>query len=186
MPLPQALIDEFVAAAHGDAAKVQALLAEHPTLLHANASWQETAIQAAAQTGRADIAEFLLAHGAAKDICCATMLGYIEEVALDLHLDPSQANAQGAHGLSVLYHAAITGQVGLAQMLLDYGADLNAGRTTALHGAVLFNQLPMVKWLLAQGAEVARPNHEQKTPLALALGLNLPEIVAALRAHGAT
>ena len=53
--LPQALIDEFVGVAHGYFARVKAMLAEHPALLNARASFDETALGSAAQMGRRDM-----------------------------------------------------------------------------------------------------------------------------------
>ncbi len=180
----QDIVDAFVGSAHGDFAKVKELLAQYPSLINKSASWVETAIEAAAQTGQVEIAEFLLEHGAPKSICTAVMLGHIEEVAQALHQDPNQANAKGAHGISALYHAIIRGQAGIAQMLLDYGADLNAGGSPAIHGAVMFDQPGMVEWLLARGADVNLLNHEKKTPLKAALDMKRDAVAEVLRAHG--
>jgi ankyrin repeat protein len=182
----QDLIDAFVGAAHGDFAQVKELLAQHPGLINRSASWVETAIEAAAQTGQVEIAEFLLEHGAPKGICTAAMLGHIEDVARALHQDPNQASAKGAHGISVLYHAVIRGQAGIAQMLLDYGADVNGGGggSPAIHGAVMFDQPGMAEWLLARGADVNLLNYEKKTPLKAALDMKRNAVAEVLRAHG--
>ena len=182
----QDIIDTFVGSAHGDFAKVKELLAPYPGLINRSASWVETAIEAAAQTGQVEIAEFLLEHGAPKSICTAAMLGHIEEVAQALHQDPNQANAKGAHGISVLYHAVIRGQAGIAQMLLDYGADLNAGAggSPALHGAVMFDKPDMAEWLLARGADVNILNYERKTPLKAAIDMKREAVAQVLRMHG--
>lgn len=184
---PQALIDEFVGAAHGDFGRVQALLAEHPALLNARAAWDETALGAAAQTGRRDIAEFLLAAGAPLDLCASAMLGHAEEVASFLVTDPALANGLGAHGLPALYHAAIAGHLNIAEMLLSQGADVNLGRgaSTALHGAVAFSQLDMARWLLDQGADPAATDYENKTPLDRALEQGHTALADLLRQHAA-
>jgi ankyrin repeat protein len=186
--LSQDIIDTFVGAAHGDFAKVKALLAEYPALLNRSASWKEIAIEAAAQTGRADIAEFLLEAGAPKGLCTSAMLGHIEDVAQALQLDPNAVNAKGAHGIGILYHALIGGHTGLAQMLLDYGANINAGAggSPALHGAVMFDRADLVDWLLARGADVNILNYEKKTPLKAALAMKHEAVADVLRAHGAT
>ncbi len=61
------LVREFVMAAHGDLEKVQELLAESPSLLHASYNWGgsdwESALGAAAHVGRKDIALYLLEKG---------------------------------------------------------------------------------------------------------------------------
>ena len=126
MPEPtQDLIDAYVGAAHGDFATVQQLLAAHPALLNRPASWGELALGAAAQTGQVAIAEHLLALGAPLDICTAAMLGRAADVAALLPREPLGANATGAHGIPLLYHAVITGHQDLAEMLLAHGADLS-------------------------------------------------------------
>ena len=66
------LVREFVMAAHGDLEKVQELLVESPSLLHAAYNWGgsdwESALGAAAHVGRKDIALYLLEKGARMDI----------------------------------------------------------------------------------------------------------------------
>jgi ankyrin repeat protein len=44
-------------------------------MISADASWTETAVQAAAQTGQVEIVNYLIDHGADYDICTAAMLG---------------------------------------------------------------------------------------------------------------
>ena len=104
-PLSQALIDQFVGAAHGDFDTVQKLLAEEPRLIDANASWQEVAIEAAAQTARVDIINFLLAAGAPLDICTAAMLGMRQQVDTFLSAASGAIHARGAHGSGWSGHA---------------------------------------------------------------------------------
>jgi ankyrin repeat protein len=60
----QAIIDEFVGVSHGDFGRIKELLEQYPTLVHAQATWGETALGAAAQTGQREIAEWLIEHGA--------------------------------------------------------------------------------------------------------------------------
>src|SRR5947199_8906403 len=96
-PSSQAVIDEFVGAAHGDVGRVQALLARDPGLAQARASWGETALQAAAQMGREDLVTLLLDAGAPLDFCTAAMLGQTAEVTARLQADPTLAQATGAH-----------------------------------------------------------------------------------------
>jgi ankyrin repeat protein len=187
MPASQEVIDAFVGAAHGDLAQVQMLLQQHPELLNARASWGETAIGAAAQTGQVDIAELLLAAGAPLDICTAAMLGRLETVAAMLPAEPRGANAVGAHDLPLLYHAAIRGHIELARLLLEHGAAVDggakpqAGRTTPLHGAAMFDQAEMARWLLAHGAHPRLPNGDGKTPLQVAESMGHEAVAAVLR-----
>jgi uncharacterized protein len=184
--IPQEVIDEFVGNAHGNLAKVKELLERYPAIVNANASWNETAIGAAAQTGQVEIADLLLAHGAPRDICTAAMLGQTKPVTNFIRHDPAQANATGAHGIPVLYHAVIRGHGEIAELLLTHGADVNAdtGGNPAIHGAVLFGQKKMAAWLLAHGADVNALNYEKKTPLRVTLDKGDDEMAAFLRQRG--
>jgi uncharacterized protein len=186
MELAQETIDEFVGVAHGDAVRFNELLQQHPGLVNARASWQETAIQAAAQTGQIEIAETLLKAGAPLDICTAAMLGQADEVAAMLEQDPAQSHASGAHGIPVLYYPSIRGHLEIAEQLLSAGAEVDAGAggNTPLHGAVLFRQLQMVRWLLAHGADPSLEDYNGKTAYALAVDNGLADIAAEMRAHG--
>ncbi len=71
----QELINELVGNAHGNLARVQEILADHPELVNASSQWGETPIQAAAQMGDKAMAGYLLDLGAPLDICTAAMLG---------------------------------------------------------------------------------------------------------------
>lgn len=186
--LPQALIDEFVGVAHGDFARVKAMLAERPALLNARASFDETALGAAAQMGHRDMAEFLLAAGAPMDICTAAMLGLKERVEKFLKADPGQSKARGAHGIPVLYYPVISGHKDIAELLLAHGAEVNAGEggSPPLHGAVMFDQTEMAAWLLAHGANVNAPNHEGQTPRQAAVRNGNAALAELLRQHGGT
>jgi ankyrin repeat protein len=163
----QDLINEFVGAAHGDFNRVRELLEQYPALLNADATWTETAIQAATQMGNLEIVEYLLAKGAPLDICTAAVLGMHRKVSEFLEAEPAQAFARGAHGIPVLYFPVIRGEQEIAELLLANGSDLNAGENgnTPLHGAVMFGQAAMVEWLLAHGANPQARDYEGKTPM---------------------
>ncbi len=182
----QQIVDDFVKASHGNLATVKALLARYPSLVTATALWKETAIGAAGHTGQREIAEFLLAHGAPADICTVAMLGRTDGVAGFLQADPRLAHATGAHGLPVLFHAAIGGHTAVAELLLASGTDVNAGEgeNMALHGAVRFGQAAMVEWLLNHGAHVNALDHEQKTPLRVAVETGHTAVAEVLRRRG--
>ena len=180
------IIDDFVGNAHGNFARVKELLTQYPSLVNANASWNERAIEAASQVGSVEIIEFLIAAGAPTSICTEAVLGHKDKVQAYLDSDPAQAHAKGAHGISVLYHAIIRGQADIAHLLLSRGADVNAGEggSPPIHGAVMFNRPDMIEWLLARGANVNLKNYEGKTPLKAALDRNKNELTDRLRQHG--
>ncbi len=184
----QDLIDQFVGNAHGNLEVVKQLLEKYPSIVSLNASWNETAIQAAAQTGRVEIINFLLEHGADSDICTASMLGNIDLLADFLHQDPGLINARGAHGLPLLYFPVLHAQAAAAEYLLQHGADLNAASPdgiTPLHAAVMFNQPVMASWLIEHGAN-PNPLYEGKTPLAMAMEKNQAQLVSVLHTNGGT
>ena len=182
----QEIIDQFVGNAHGNLAIVKELLEKYPTMISANASWTETAVQATAQTGQVEIVNYLVGHGADYDICTAAMLGSLDCVDEFLKEDPNLVNARGAHGIPVLYFPVIHVNSEVAEYLLAHGADPNAaspGGITPLHGAIMFNQPKMALWLLDHGVD-PNPKYDGKTPLAMALEKKHTELVRILRSNG--
>ena len=182
----QEIIDQFVGNAHGNLAMVKQLLEMYPGMINANASWTETAIQAAAQTGQVEIVNYLLEHGAEYDICSAAMLGSLDCIEDFLKEDPNRVSARGAHGIPLLYFPVIHGHTRVAQYLLEQGADPNAASPdgiTPLHGAVMFNQPKMASWLLDHGAN-PNPIYDNKTPLAMAQEKKQVELVEVLHNYG--
>jgi hypothetical protein len=109
LPLPPGVVGDFVGRAHVDLARVTELLNQYPTLIHAAFDWGngdwETALGAAAHTGRRDIAEFLVARGARVDIFAAAMLGKLPLLKAFLHDNPEMLHAGGPHGISLMDHA---------------------------------------------------------------------------------
>jgi ankyrin repeat protein len=182
VPVDQALATEFVNNAHGNLARVKELLAEHPELLMVTANMGETAILAAAHVGTRAVAEFLLEQGAPLDVCTAAMLGRREDVASFLE-DPEQARAKGAHGIPLMFHVALGGDVEIAELVVAHGG--GEGVDSALHGAVAYGHRPMVEWLLAHGAQdVNALNWQKKTPLKVAVEKGDEAIASLLRERG--
>src|SRR5512135_2349338 len=98
----QETIDQFVGNAHGNLAVVKEILEKYPSIISSNASWTETAVQAATQTGQVDIVNYLVDHGAEYDICTAAMLGNLDCLEDFLAEDSKNIQARGAHGLPLL------------------------------------------------------------------------------------
>jgi len=184
-PTPE-LVEEFVIAAHGNLEKVQQMLPQHPELLNIPwARFNETPLAAASHTGRRAIAEYLLAAGAPLTVCCAAMLGRTDDVAAFLAADPALANARGAHGIPILFHTAMSGNLALADLLLAHGG--GEGADDALHGAITYGHTDMVVWLLDHGVHnLDALDFRGKTPLAAALENGQTAIADLLRARGAT
>jgi hypothetical protein len=182
----QEIIDQFVGNAHGNLAVVKGVLEQYPSMISANASWTETAVQAATQTGQVDIDNYLIDDGAEYDICTAAMLGHQDCMDDFYKEDPNLVNARGAHGIPVLYLPVIHAKTEVAEYLFQHGADPNAASPdgiTPLHAAVMFNQPKMAQWLLDHGADL-NPKYDGKIPLAMALEKKQTKVVEMLRSHG--
>jgi hypothetical protein len=113
-PLEDALVREFVGAAHGNLDKVKEMLAQKPTLINATWDWGggdfETGLGGAAHMGRRDIAEYLLANGARLDVFAAAMLGKLEIVKAAVLAFPDTPKTKGPHGITLIKHAEAGGE----------------------------------------------------------------------------
>ena len=135
-------------------------------------------------------------------IHAAAALGRVESVRSMLDAEPELLEAlyvdQPMTELTPLKVAAGKAKIGVAELLLDRGADINGQATlpsggprssTALHEAVYSDSVGMVKLALARGADVSLENWWGAT----ALGTNwqnrqrrnVQEISQILIAHGA-
>ena len=181
--LAQDTIDQFVIAAHHDRHRVEQMVAEEPRLLNESATWIESALAAAAHIGNREIAEFLLAQGAPLDICSAAMLGRREAVLAFLAEDPELIEATGAHDIPLLFHAAISQDEGMVPLLVERGANVDAGmeKNTALHGAAGFGRLEVVRYLIDHEADFAALDHDGRTPLDVAEATGNEDIADLLR-----
>jgi len=181
-------IREFVIAGHGNLEKVRQMLAENPQLLSASYQWndndRETAIQAAAQVGNAQVARYLLDNGAPLEICTAAMLGQRDEVERRLEEDPRSASATGAHGIPLLPHAVWSGNLELVQLAYSHGA--KSGTTLALHNAVAKGSYEIARWLLENAKpDIGSKNFQGKTPLMVATERKDEKMAQLLSGHGA-
>ncbi|GAB1319911.1 hypothetical protein MFIFM68171_10121 [Madurella fahalii] len=135
----------------------------------------------AIENGRTEMAELLLDNKARFDtdglggvaaLIKAVSNGYNGTVERLLTLpDPINVNGVDDHGKSALHMAAVRGNVKIARLLLDRGADINAqdanGRT-ALHeagGPDFHNWEEMMELLLGYGARIDAGDDEGKTVL---------------------
>ncbi len=181
-------IRDFVIAGHGNLPRIREMLMENPELLNASYQWSEndseTALQAAAQAGSTQVAEYLLAHGAPMDICTAAMLGRQDVVEQMLAKEPGLINARGAHGIALMAHAAWSNNVALASMLFDRGAI--QGMSHALGNAVMKGNLRMARWIIENGhPDFSWHNYEGKSLLDIAAQTPDKEMITLLREHGA-
>jgi ankyrin repeat protein len=172
--------NQFIIDCHADLETVKKKAAAKPGLAHAyNPETDESALGAAAHIGRKDIAEFLLESGAQLDIAAAAMLGRREDVQAFLEKDSNLATSGGAHGIPIAFHAALGGDVEIAQLLLDNGA--GEALKNALLGAVHMNRVEMARWLLDHGAITDAKDFEGRTALQMAEARGFDEIAAMLK-----
>ena len=119
------IIREFVIASHFNLEKVRTMLADQPALLTVQHQWGEgdfeDGLGAASHVGNRPIAEFFLAQGVPLSVCAAAMLGRTSDVAAFIQADAAQANAHGAHNIPILFHAAMSGDTALTDLLLASG-----------------------------------------------------------------
>jgi len=112
--LEPSLVEEFVRKAHGDHTREHALHAMEPALVNACWDWGggdfESALGAAAHTGRKEIANFLLAKGARLDLFAAAMLGKLGIVKAVISAFPEAIRTPGAHGIPLIAHAKMGGE----------------------------------------------------------------------------
>jgi hypothetical protein len=89
-----------------------------------------------------------------------------------------------------ILHTAATQPTGeLAELLIAYGADIEARDETgrpALHRAAMKGQKEVVVTLLAHGADVNATDYLNLTPMWYALSNNKTEVAELLRQHGGT
>lgn len=115
-------VQAVVGASHGNLERVRALVDEQPALAKASWDWGfgdwETALGAASHTGRREIADFLLAHGARPTIFSAAMMGEVDTVRAYLTADPGLFLLHGPHGIPLMNHARAGGED--AEAVVDY------------------------------------------------------------------
>jgi hypothetical protein len=114
-----------VGASHGNLDTVRSLVGEQPSLAKASWDWGfgdwESALGAASHTGRREIADFLIAHGARPTVFSAAMIGQVDVVRRMLTADPSLFTLPGPHGISLTRHAVAGGD--RARPVVDYLLD---------------------------------------------------------------
>jgi ankyrin repeat protein len=142
-------LDVFDAAAVGRTRGLEELLDSEAELAHAWSPDGFTALHYAAFFGQQDAARILLERGAA--------VGLVARNAT-IHVTPLHSAASGAHP-------------GIVRLLLEHGADPNAGQDggfTPLHSAAANDDRESVEALLEAGGDPALANDEGKTPADLA------------------
>ena len=117
-----ALVTEMVRVAHSDLDRVKQLVESKPALARAAMDWGfgdwEDALGAASHTGRYEIAQVLIAHGARPTMFSAAMMGHVDVVRGFVTSAPGCQGTLGPHGITLLSHAKAGGD--RARPVLEY------------------------------------------------------------------
>lgn len=129
----------------------------------------ESALVAAICNGQGGAAEFLAAQGARLDLCSASAVGNLAAVKgfLGAPRDSPHAAHDGQLDFALVY-ACLYGHRGVAQHLLDYGADVAAQDghgQSGLHYAALGGYIDILELLIVNGAPLEVRNVWGGTPL---------------------
>ncbi len=170
----------FEAARAGDLARLEALIGSSPGLVNARDEEGSTPLHAAAESGRMNIALFLLGRGAEPDarnslkqspLLYAAYGGYTELVDT-LIARGATSDQPDTFGNAPIHYAARQGQTAVVELLLAKGASFDGrgrGGRTPLHFAAANGRAEIVKLLAARGAKLDTRDDTGKTPMTSAL-----------------
>ena len=112
------VMEQVVGASHTNLERVKELVSKRPELAKATWDWGygdiESALGACSHTGRRDIAEYLMQHGATPNIFTLAMMGELTALRAMVTAFPAMAAHAGPHGITLLRHAEIGLQSGAA------------------------------------------------------------------------
>ncbi len=177
----EAVAAMLAAAAAGDAARVSALLREDASLATARNMFGSQPIHAAHFGGQAAVVDLLRRAGVELDIYINAEIGDIEAVGQALAADPAAVGRfRPGRGDTPLHAACYWGQVAVARLLLEAGADPTVGTRD---GFLLISPLGSA----VASPDVPNPSDDESTVLALArLLLDAGADVNARRRDGMT
>jgi len=149
--------DLFGAAAAGDLALAKKLLKKSPNGLNETLALGASPLHLAAESGRTEMADFLIARGAKMDLLAAAELNRIEDIDRIAGEAPEQLNATGgSFGFTPLHYACMRGREALVRRLLSRGANVNnvdrMYSKTPLEEALFFGRERVADLLRRHGA----------------------------------
>ena len=149
------------------------LLIDHGADLSMDAGDGRTLYEAAAVSGRPDLAHYLAEHGAdvvsldaTRRLAAACNAGDADAARALLDRDPDLLTRLPKSGGDLLTDAAGYNRLEAARVMLEIGCPVNPSGTTPLHQAALKGHVEMAELLIANGADVsARDDRHATTPL---------------------
>lgn len=152
------------------------ILKDHPEFaLDETYFWGEGILTFAAKHNHRDMADLLLSYGAkVPAILKWTQKYYFERLdgatyMMEKGMNP---NTMSWHHVTILHDMAQKGDLAKAQLLIQYGAEINAVeeeyQSTPLGMAARWGQPEMVNYLLEQGADPKHSGADWSTPIAWA------------------
>ena len=180
----------FEAIRAGDLSVVKSLLNTDNSLASAKNDSGVSAVLMSVYTGKKEIRDLLLSHGAELDLPTAAAVGNLDRVKQIVEKAQASAASFSADGFPVVALAAVFGHLDVARFLAEHGGDINAPATNgsgynALTGAVASGHTQIVEWLLKNGANANYRYGPGYSPLLTATANGHIEIVKLLLAHGA-
>jgi cytohesin len=179
------------AAAWNGQKEIAELLVSRGANLNTRSNWNDPILGNVIAAGWTELAEQMVARGAVLDIHAAAALGKREQVEAMLHADPGLIHARDAGDRTPLHLAVGQGHVGVAALLLQRGAEVNARAEgefgkgmTPLHAAARGGQGTAAKLLLEHGADASARDSSGKRPGELAVDGGHPDVADLLRDHG--
>jgi len=146
------------------------------------------AMAAAYGNRRRDVAKYLMEKTGKSDIFLFCAIGEASGVAHCLDADPSLLNASSTGGETPLNVASLHGQIDVAKLLLDRGADPNLkGRIGhgPMHNAARNGHIEIARLLIDSGADInLRDGNHDATPVGWASFQGQTEIEQFLRERG--
>lgn len=174
-------------------ATVKEILDEHPALVHNESFfWGEGILMMPAKDGNAELVKTLLRYGASVPrISKWGRFYYFKHlpIAALLMENGMPADHMTWHHVTLLHDMAQENEVEKAELLLNYGADINAleeeYQSTPLGLAVRWGNVDMVEFLLKSGADPNKAGASWATPLAWATKKGHAIVEKMLRTGGA-
>jgi uncharacterized protein len=163
-------VDLIEAINAGDADRVNAMLADDPSLVAARDAAGVSALMLARYRFDRAVTDALLAADPELDVFEAATLGYVDRLRERLDADPGAVSAFSTDGFTALHFAAFFGKAEAARILLEHGASVdvytrNPFANQPLHAAAAGRHLEVCRVLIAGGADVNATQHGGFTPL---------------------